>query len=447
MSKRLVILGAGESGVGAALLGKARGYDVFVSDYGVIQDQYKNELNANNITWEEKQHTESSIINANLVVKSPGIPDTAPIVEKLLDKQVSIISEIEFGHRYTDAFMICITGSNGKTTTTSIIYDMLQQAGLNVGLAGNIGFSLARQVVDKSYDYYVIELSSFQLDNMYEFRANISILMNITPDHLDRYDYQMSRYVDSKFRITNNQLPEDHFIYFSDDVTVTEKMKNLELQSTLLPFSLFPIQNKDGASIQDHSIQSKLNGKWIEIDMNILSLQGKHNACNVMAAVLTGQILNIDHHQMKKSLTSFRGVEHRLEACGEKHGIDFINDSKATNISSSWFALESMTKPTIWIVGGVDKGNDYNELKSFVQDKVKAIVCLGKDNRKIIEAFSNEIDVIVECQSMEDAVEYAVRYSASGDAVLLSPACASFDLFRSYIDRGDQFKKCVENLL
>ncbi len=446
MKKLLVILGAGESGVGAAILGLKQGFDVFVSDIGELKEIYRIELESRNILFEEKHHTEEIIYKASLVVKSPGIPDKSPIIKKLKEKEIPIISEIEFAGRYTKAKMICITGSNGKTTTTMLTYDLLKRAGLNVAMAGNVGKSFARMVAEDNYDYFVIELSSFQLDGMVDFRANIAVLMNITPDHLDRYDYKMKNYTDSKFRIIQNQTKENFFIFFNDDPIVREEIKNRKIDSILMPFTLESKNLGDGAFIENDEVVVKYNNKTFKMSVNDLSLQGKHNACNSMAAGIIGMVSNIKSEFIRECLTDFRGVEHRLEKYLTVHGIDFINDSKATNINSVWYALESMTRPTVWIVGGIDKGNDYSELMELVKQKVKAIVCLGKDNTKILETFKDVIPEIVETQSMEHAVKSSYFLAENGDTVLLSPACASFDLFDNYEDRGRQFKEAVRNL-
>jgi UDP-N-acetylmuramoylalanine--D-glutamate ligase len=446
MKKRLVILGAGESGVGAAILGQAKGFDVFVSDLGEIKEKYRAELASHNIAFEEKQHTSALILNAELVVKSPGIPDKAPLIKKLMELNVPIISEIEFAGRYTTAKTICITGSNGKTTTTMMTYDLLKRAGYNVAMVGNVGDSFARSVAENEFDYYVIELSSFQLDGMFEFRADIAVMMNITPDHLDRYNYNMQNYVDSKFRIVQNQTPNDCFIYFADDEIVANEVKKRNLSSKLIPFTLGDQLNGDGAKVIDEKIYVQFNQKTFEMSIYDLALQGKHNSCNSMAAAIVSQVSNIKNEFIRECLSDFKGVEHRLEKYLNVHGIEFINDSKATNINSAWYALESMTRPTIWLVGGVDKGNDYTELIDLVKSKVKAIVCIGVDNEKIINTFSGVVSEIVETRSMDHAVKSAYFLAEQGDVVLLSPACASFDLFSNYEDRGRQFKEAVRNL-
>ena len=445
MSKRAVILGAAESGVGAAVLARKQGFDVFVSDFGTIKDKYKQELIERNFDFEEGQHTEEKILNADVIIKSPGIPEKAPLIKKLRSLNIPIISEIEFAGRYTSAKMICITGSNGKTTTTLLTYHMFQKAGLNVGLAGNVGQSLAMQVAEKDFDYYVIELSSFQLDGMYEFKADIAILLNITPDHLDRYEYKMQNYVDSKFRITQNQTANDLFIYCSDDPVLKEEMSKRTLNARCVPFTLGepPVE---GAGLIDKKMIINWGQNIFTMSILDIALQGSHNTYNSMAAGISGMAVNIRNEKIRESMADFKGVEHRLERFLKVHGIEFINDSKATNINSTWYALESMTQPTVWIVGGIDKGNDYSELFDLVKLKVKAIVCLGTDNTKIVEAFKDFGLDIVETQSMEDAVRSAYYLAKNGDTVLLSPACASFDLFENYEDRGHQFKYVVRQL-
>ncbi len=445
MNKRAVILGAAESGVGAAILARKQGFDVFVSDLGTIKDKYKKELIERQFDFEEGQHTEDKILNADLIIKSPGIPDKAPLIKKLKEKGVPVISEIEFAGRYTSAKKVCITGSNGKTTTTLLIYHMFQKAGLNVGLAGNVGQSMAWQVAEQEFDYYVIELSSFQLDGMYEFKADIAILLNITPDHLDRYDYKMQNYVDSKFRITQNQTADDLFIYCSDDPLLKDEMMKRKFAAKCVPFGL-GIPPAEGAGIIDNKLIINWEQNIFTMSILDIALQGNHNTYNSMAAGISGMAVNIRNEKIRESMADFKGVEHRLERFLKVHGIEFINDSKATNINSTWYALESMTQPTVWIVGGIDKGNDYSELYELVKSKVKAIVCLGTDNSKILEAFKGVGVDMVETQSMEDAVRSAYFLAKNGDTVLLSPACASFDLFENYEDRGHQFKQAVREL-
>jgi UDP-N-acetylmuramoylalanine--D-glutamate ligase len=445
MGDKVVILGAGESGIGSAILAQKQGFDVFVSDNGFIKEKYKSVLQQKGLAWEEKSHTEEKLLAADLVIKSPGIPEKADILKKIRSWNIPVVSEIEFAGRYTRARKICITGSNGKTTTTLLIYHMLQKAGLHVGLAGNVGKSFAWQVAEKDYDFFVIELSSFQLDDMFEFRAEVAVLMNITPDHLDRYNYQMQSYVNSKFRIAQNQTPNDYFIYCADDPIILEELKIRNLQAQCIPFSLSPATG-EGAGITDNTLIINLNKKQFSMSILDLALQGKHNAYNSMAAGISGMVLEIRNDRIRESLTDFQGVEHRLERFLKVHGIEFINDSKATNVNSTWYALESMTHPVVWIAGGIDKGNDYSMLLDLVRDKVKAIVCLGVDNSKIHKAFGGIIKNIVDTSSMVEAVKSAYYLARNGDIVLLSPACASFDLFENYEDRGQQFKVEVRNL-
>ncbi|HSD06977.1 UDP-N-acetylmuramoyl-L-alanine--D-glutamate ligase [Flavobacterium sp.] len=442
---RLVILGGGESGVGTAILGKKQGYDVFVSDSGKIKDSYKEVLIINEIAWEEEKHTEDLVLNADVVMKSPGIPDKSPIVKQLRSKGISVISEIEFASSFTNAVCIGITGSNGKTTTTMLTHHILKAAGLNIGLAGNVGKSFAWQVADNNYDYYVIELSSFQLDGIINFRPHIAIITNISPDHLDRYDYKYQNYIDSKFRITMNQTEEDFLIYDANDEAIAEWLKNNKVKAKLIPFSLTD-EYSEGAYLKNNKMEVKINQEEFIMDTEHISLEGKHNLKNAMAAASVSNILKIRKSTIRESMSNFQGVEHRLEKVLKIQNVQYINDSKATNVNSVFFALESMTTPTIWIVGGVDKGNDYHELMSLVREKVKAIICLGVDNKKIIDAFGNVVDIMVEVSSMNEAVKMAQRLSEKGDTVLLSPACASFDLFESYEDRGKQFKQAVKNL-
>ena len=442
---RLVILGGGESGVGTAILGKKQGYDVFVSDFGKIKDSYKEVLIINEIPWEEEKHTEELILNADVVMKSPGIPDKSPIVKQLKSKSISIISEIEFAAGFTNALTIGITGSNGKTTTTMLTHHVLKAAGLNVGLAGNVGKSFAWQVADNNYDFYVIELSSFQLDGIIDFKPHIAIITNISPDHLDRYDYKYQNYIDSKFRITMNQTEEDFLIYDANDEAILEWLKNNTVRAKLIPFSLTD-EYSEGAYIKNNTMEVKINQEEFAMETEYISLEGKHNLKNAMAASSVANILKIRKSTIRESMSDFQGVEHRLEKVLKIQNVQYINDSKATNVNSVFFALESMNAPTVWIVGGVDKGNDYHELMSLVREKVKAIICLGIDNKKIIDAFGNVVDIMVEVNNMSEAVKMAQRLSEKGDTVLLSPACASFDLFESYEDRGRQFKQAVKNL-
>ncbi|MDD3004833.1 UDP-N-acetylmuramoyl-L-alanine--D-glutamate ligase [Flavobacterium sp.] len=443
--KRLIVLGGGESGVGTAILAKKMGYEVFVSDFGAIKENYKEVLSINDIKWEDNQHTEALILNADLVMKSPGIPDKASIVKKLMEKKVPVISEIEFAAPFTDATLIGITGSNGKTTTTMLTYHLLKSAGLNVGLGGNIGKSFAWQVAENNFDVYVLELSSFQLDGSFTFKPHISVLTNLSPDHLDRYDYQYENYINSKFRITQNQTEQDYFIYDADDTAIENWLKNNTIKAQKVPFSLNKtIEN--GASIQDKTMKINISDNEFTMDTTHLALEGKHNLKNAMAAASVAQLMKIRKQTIRESLSNFQGVEHRLEKVLKIQNVQYINDSKATNVNATFFALDSVTTPTVWIVGGVDKGNDYQELMELVNEKVKAIICLGIDNKKIIDAFGSIVDMMVEVSSMTDAVKTAQRIAEKGDTVLLSPACASFDLFENYEDRGRQFKQAVQNL-
>jgi UDP-N-acetylmuramoylalanine--D-glutamate ligase len=445
MAGRIVILGSGESGVGAALLAVKNGFEVFVSDKGKIRESYKKVLEERGIPFEEEKHTEELILNADEVIKSPGIPDKAELVKKLRARNTPVISEIEFAGRYTDAKKICITGSNGKTTTTLLTYHILRKAGLNVGIAGNVGKSFAWQVAESSFDCYVLELSSFQLDGMFDFRADISVLLNITPDHLDRYEYRMENYVESKFRIIRNQTGSDAFIYCSDDPETVNHLAKITVSSRSFPFS---IKRKDGqaAFLDNNHLVIQTSDNPFTMSIFDLALQGKHNVYNSMAAGLVARILDIRKEVIRDSLMDFRNAEHRLEPVLTVHGIEFINDSKATNVNSTWYALESMTKPVILILGGVDKGNDYEMLKPLVKEKVKAIICLGKDNTRIHQAFQDCVETIVDTNSAADAVKTAYYLGRNGDVVLLSPACASFDLFQNYEDRGRQFKESVRML-
>ena len=445
MKAKVAILGAGESGVGAAILAQKKGFDVFVSDMGTVKQKYKDVLSNFEIDFEEGKHSESRILASELVVKSPGIPDTAPLIQQLIAKGIPVISEIEFAGRYTTAKTVCITGSNGKTTTALLTYHILKSAGLNVGLAGNVGKSFAWQVAEENFDVYVIELSSFQLDGMFEFKADVAVLMNITPDHLDRYGYEMQNYVNSKFRILQNQTSEDYFVYCDDDEVIRKEIKEREISAQKVPFGL-GTPASPGAGVQENRIIINLNQNQFSMSILDLSLQGKHNTYNSMAAGIASMVFQIRNEQLRESMADFKGVEHRLEHFLKVHGIEFINDSKATNVNSTWYALESVHKPVVWIVGGVDKGNDYSMLKGLVLDKVKAIVCLGKNNAKIKDAFADCVNDIVETSSMEEAVKAAYYLARNGDSVLLSPACASFDLFENYEDRGNQFKKQVRNL-
>jgi len=442
---RLVILGAGESGVGTALLGKKEGYEVFVSDFGSISEKYQKILYDEKIEWEQQQHTESKILNADVVVKSPGIPDKAPIVKKLHEKGIRVISEIEFVYQFAKNTSIAITGSNGKTTTTMLTYHLLKQEGLNVGLAGNIGESYAKQVAIDPEKLFVLELSSFQLDGNIDYNPHIAIITNISPDHLDRYEYKYENYIASKFRITMNQTEEDYLIYDADDEAINNWLKNNQTKAQLVPFSLTKKFDK-GAYLEDNNIIAMINNEKITVPVAEIAIEGKHNVKNAMAATLVAQMMRVRKQTIRESLSNFQNAEHRLEKVAKINKVQYINDSKATNVNATYFALESMNTPTVWIVGGVDKGNDYDELMTFVHEKVKAIICLGIDNTKIINAFSPIVDIIVEASSMEEAVKLASKASEEGDTVLLSPACASFDLFTSYEDRGTQFKNEVQNL-
>ena len=445
--KRLVILGGGESGTGAAVLGKKQGFDVFLSDKGKINKKYKTVLTKNKIKWEEEKHTSKLILNADEVIKSPGIPDNATLVKQLVQKNIPVISEIEFASRYTKAKKICVTGSNGKTTTTLLIHHMMKKAGLNAGVAGNVGKSFAMQVAENDYDYYVLELSSFQLDGMFDFKAEIAILLNITPDHLDRYDYKIKNYAESKFRITQNQTKRDSFIYCEDDEITNKIVKKRNITAKQYPFSIKKKVEQGAFLNKNKQITIKTNNQNpLLMTMQELALQGKHNVYNSMAAAIAGSLTGIKKDTIRESLSDFHNVDHRLEFVGNVHGIEFINDSKATNVNSTWFALESMEKPVILILGGVDKGNDYSMLNAMVREKVKAIICLGADNKKIIKAFGKMVETIVEAKTAQEAVALGYKIGTKGDTVLLSPACASFDLFENYEDRGVQFKKAVRAL-
>lgn len=445
IGKKIAILGAAESGVGSAVLARKKGYDVFVSDLGIIKDEYKIILAGNKIIFEEGNHSAEQILDADEVIKSPGIPEKADIIKRIRSKNIPVYSEIEFAARYTDAKMICITGTNGKTTTTLLVYHILKKAGINTGLAGNIGKSFAMQVAENKFDHYVIELSSFQLDDMFSFRANIAILLNITPDHLDRYDYSMQKYIDSKFRITQNQTTGDAFIYCADDRILQEEILKKKLNARVYPFSITRQEGMNGY-LNNNNIYINTNQNLFNMSIFDLALQGKHNLYNSLAAGIAARVLDIRKEIIRESLADFQNAEHRLEFVGTVHGIDFINDSKATNINSAWFALESMQKPVIWVAGGVDKGNDYSMIHDLVKQKVKAIVCLGIDNKKIKEAFKDAVVDIVETKTASEAVNAAYKLGKKGDAVLLSPACASFDLFKNYEDRGRQFKSAVRAL-
>jgi len=442
--QKLVILGGGESGVGTALLGKANGYAVFVSDKGKIKEKYKQVLIHNAIEWEEEQHTEDKIFEADIVMKSPGIPEKVAIVKALLNKGVPVISEIEFACQFTDATIVAITGSNGKTTTSMLTHHVLKQE-IDVGLAGNIGDSFAKQVLEHNYKNYVLEISSFQLDGCINFKPNIAVITNIVPDHLDRYDYKFDNYIASKFKITQNQTKEDYLIYDADDEVILQYINNNNIQATLLPFSLTKtIQN--GAYLDQDNIIITIDNNQIIMPTKNIALEGKHNTKNAMAASTVAHLLQIRKQTIRESLENFQGVEHRLENVLKINKVQYINDSKATNVNATYFALDSMESPTVWIVGGVDKGNNYQELYPFINEKVKAIICLGVDNEKLLASFGKMVDVIVETQFMSEAVKTAYKLAEAGDSVLLSPACASFDLFENYEDRGRQFKEAVRNL-
>ena len=445
MSKRIVVLGGAESGTGAAVLAKLQGFDVFLSDMSKIAPAFINTLNDYGIAFEQGQHTADLICNATEIIKSPGIPNKAPIIQQIIALQIPIISEIEFASRYTNAKMIAITGTNGKTTTTLLTYHLLKNAGLNVGLAGNVGNSFAMQVATKKFDYYVLELSSFMLDDMFDFKADIAILTNITPDHLDRYDYQMQKYVNSKFRITQNQTASDYFIYCKDDEVIQAALASQQIDSTMIPFSIAE-DLAYGASISNQHLNIKLKQNTFTMTIQELALQGKHNLYNSMASGVAAKLLDIRNETLKESMSDFKNAPHRLEHVARIQGIEFINDSKATNVNATWFALESINTPIIWIAGGVDKGNDYSMLTQLVKDRVRAIVCLGTDNSKIHEAFGNVVDIIVNTASATEAAEVSYHLGKKEDTVLLSPACASFDLFKNYEDRGQQFIDAVKEL-
>jgi len=443
--KRLVVLGAGESGVGTAILGKQKGYDVFVSDKGTIAKKYKNVLLNNAISFEEGNHTEAKIFDADIVMKSPGIPDKVSIIIKLKEKGIPVISEIEFASKYTDGIIVGITGSNGKTTTTMLVNHILKNANLNVGMGGNIGESFAQQVAENNFDIHVLELSSFQLDGIVNFVPHIAVITNITPDHLDRYNYEFDNYINSKFRITKNQTKDDFLIYDFDDQVISTWLKNNKVNATLLPFSLEK-EVEQGVYLKDNNIMIKYKTEDTIMSISTLALKGNHNVKNAMAAAMTASLLKVRKNNIRESLEDFEGAEHRLESVLKINGVQYINDSKATNINATFYALQSMTTPTVWIVGGVDKGNDYLELMPLVREKVKAIICLGLDNQKIVQTFCNVIDLIVETAGAEEAVKVAYKIAEKGDTVLLSPACASFDLFDNYEDRGDKFKQAVREL-
>ncbi len=444
--KKIAILGAGESGTGSAILAKKQGFEVFVSDSNKIKPRYLEILEVNGIAFEEGKHTEKLILSADEVIKSPGIPESAPLVMQIRKKGIKIISDIEFAARYTTAKKICITGSNGKTTTASLIHHMLRKAGMNAGMAGNIGKSFAYQVATEDYDYYVLELSSFQLDGMYEFKADIAILLNITPDHLDRYDYNLQNYVESKFRITQNLTEDQYFLFCSDDEITIKELEKIVVKAQQLPFAYSRHEDDVAWVDEDQLLRIEFDDVDFSMSLQELSLKGRHNTYNSMAAGIAGSVLKIRKEIIRESLMDFQGVEHRLESVVKVHGIEFINDSKATNVNSTWYALESMHVPVIWIAGGVDKGNDYESLKELVRDKVKVLICLGKDNKKLHKAFDGLVDEIVDTDNMKDAVKKAYHFGTNGDAVLLSPCCASFDLFENYEQRGRFFKEAVREL-
>ena len=445
MEEKIIILGSGESGVGAAILAQKQGMDVFVSDFGKIKQEYKQELIALNIAFEEEKHTEEIILNATTIIKSPGISDKVAIIKKIKEKNIPIISEIEFGYRFSKAKIIAITGTNGKTTTTALTYHLLEKAGLDVGLGGNIGTSFARQVANGDKEYFVLEMSSFQLDNCITFKPHISVLCNITEDHLDRYDYKFENYINSKFSITKNQNEEDYFIYCLDDKVTVEHLSKVNNKVQKIPFS-YHQKVSNGAYVENQQIIIELNKTNFNMPISELQIQGMHNSYNSMAAAISAKLTGVRNDKIRESLEDFKNLEHRLEFVATIKGVDFINDSKATNVNSTWYALESMTKPIVLIAGGVDKGNDYTLIKDLVNKNVKAIICLGKDNDKLHEAFASEVGFIVDTKSMEQAVQMAYNMADKGDVVLLSPCCASFDLFENYEDRGKQFKRNVLNL-
>lgn len=442
---KIIILGGGESGVGSAILAQAKGFDVFLSDNGTLQDKYKTELDQYSIPYEEKGHTEEIVLAATEIIKSPGIPNYAPLVQKAIEKGIPILSEMEFAKRYTSAKMVCITGSNGKTTTTSLIYHILKSAGLNVGLGGNIGKSFARQVAEDNYDYYVLELSSFQLENMYAFKADIAILLNITPDHLDRYDHDMQKYIDAKMRIVQNQTEKDAFIFWEEDPVISKEIKKLVSTGKQYTFAEYKTGNAI-AYMEDNKIDINMPKSAFVMEQDLLALEGTHNLYNSLASGIAAKLLDISDENLRHSLSDFQGVEHRLEKVAKVRGIQFINDSKATNVNSCWYALKSMKTKVVLILGGTDKGNDYTEIEQLVKDKARALVFLGVDNSKLHKFFDGKIEKIEDTSSMKDAVEKAYALAVEGDTVLLSPCCASFDLFKNYEDRGDQFKEYVRKL-
>ena len=446
MKQRIVILGAAESGVGAAILAQQKGYEVFVSDFGTIKEKYKNVLSQFDIRFEEGKHSESLILNATEVIKSPGIPDNVPMVKKLREKGIPVISEIEFAGRFTKAKKICITGSNGKTTTTLLTYHILKKAGLDVAVGGNIGKSFAWLLAEQDHNVFVLEISSFQLDGMFDFKADIAILMNITPDHLDRYEYDFQKYTDSKLRILQNMTEKDAFIYMDDDPVIRNERLKRNLKVRQYPFSIEKKTEHEGAWIDNNHMYINVKPNLFKMTLETLALQGKHNIYNSMAAGVAARLLDIRKDIIKESLSDFQNVEHRLERVARIHGVEFINDSKATNVNSTWYALESVQKPIIWIAGGIDKGNDYTLLMDLVETKVKAIICLGKDNSNLLNAFKNKVEMIFETESMDEAVALGHRIGSMDDTVLLSPACASFDLFENFEERGLKFKESVNKL-
>lgn len=443
--KRLVILGGGESGVGTAILGKQKGWEVFLSDKGSLKPHYRETLNKEGIQWEEGTHTEEKILSADMIMKSPGIPDKAPIIKKAHEKGIAVISEIEFASQYTDSLIVGITGSNGKTTTTLLTHHIFKEAGLQVGLGGNIGYSFAELVATENPPYYVLEISSFQLDGIEHFAPHIAVLLNITPDHLDRYDYKFENYINSKFRIAMNQTENDYLIYDADDEVITQWLSTHTIKSKLIPFSIEK-ELPQGAFLKDNKIYIMLENQTTEIDVEEISLRGKHNIKNTMAASVAARLVNIRNNSLRESLKGFKGAPHRLEEVKVVDGVTYVNDSKATNVNSVFYALDTIKTPIVWIVGGQDKGNDYNSLLPYVHEKVRAIVCLGVDNTPIIQSFHNTIGTLVETRSMDEAVKLAQGFAQEGDTVLLSPACASFDLFKNYEERGDLFKAAVQKL-
>jgi UDP-N-acetylmuramoylalanine--D-glutamate ligase len=459
--KKIVILGGGESGVGAALLAKAKGFEVFLSDKGMLSDKYKETLSQNNIPFEEGEHTEAKILEANEVIKSPGIPDKVELIKKLHSLRIPVISEIEFASRYTKAKIIAITGSNGKTTTTLLTYHILKNAGLNIGLAGNIGESFAKQVIEDTFDYFVLELSSFQLDNCFNFKADVAILLNITPDHLDRYNYEFQNYIESKFRVLQNMKAADDFIYYQEsEALMSELSKRTDLTVNRLPVSIvapLPPEGElksdaktgglQGGNLQDDTLHIQYQQQSFDFPISALPIKGSHNAINAMCAILVCKSLGLDNEQITNGLKSFQSVEHRLEPCGEIKGVKYINDSKATNVDSVFYALGSYNAPIILIMGGVDKGNDYRQIEQLVEQKVKALICMGTDNSKLVEFFGKKVPMIFTVDSMQKAVQLSSDLGTEGDVVLLSPACASFDLFKNYEDRGRQFKAAVAGLM